>query len=87
MGIILTIVIGFIVGLLARFFMPGKDALGFVITTLLGIAGSFIASYIGQVMGFYLIGEPAGFIASVLGAVVLLALYRIIAGRGRSAVR
>lgn len=81
MGIIFTIIIGFIVGLLARFLMPGKDPFGFVITTLLGIAGAFAASYAGQVMGLYLVGEPAGFIASVVGAVVLLAVYRMFAGR------
>ncbi len=81
MGILLTIVIGFIVGLIARFFMPGRDKHGFIITTLLGIAGAFVASYIGQVMGLYLMGEPAGFIASVLGAMFLLLIYRVIAGR------
>lgn len=81
MGILLTIIVGFIVGLVARFFMPGRDAHGFIVTTLLGVAGAFVASYAGQIMGFYLIGEPAGFVASVLGAMFLLIIYRVVAGR------
>jgi len=81
MAFISTIVIGFIVGLLARFLMPGRDAHGFIVTTLLGIVGAFIASYAGQMMGFYLVGQPAGFVASVIGALVVLAIYRMVAGR------
>lgn len=81
MGIIITIVIGFIVGLFARFLMPGRDPLGFIVTSLIGIAGAFLATYIGQAMGFYMFGQPAGFIASVLGAMLLLLIYRLVAGR------
>jgi uncharacterized membrane protein YeaQ/YmgE (transglycosylase-associated protein family) len=72
MQLLWTIIIGFVIGLAARFLMPGRDAAGFVITTLLGIAGAVIAQLIGQGMGLYLPGEPAGFIASVLGAVLVL---------------
>ena len=81
MSIIGTIVVGFIVGLLARALKPGDDRLGIIMTTLLGIAGAFIAKYVGQAMGWYAAGEPAGFIASVGGAIVLLLLYRLAFGR------
>lgn len=72
MGIIWTIIVGFFVGLLARFIKPGDDSAGFIITTLIGIAGSLVATYAGQFLGLYTVGEPAGFIGSVLGAIVLL---------------
>ena len=68
-----TILIGFIVGLIARALKPGDDKLGLIMTTLLGIAGAFVARYVGMAMGLYTEGEAAGWIASVLGAVVLLA--------------
>lgn len=74
MAIISTIVIGFIVGLVARFVKPGNDRFGFIATTLIGIVGAFLGSYLGQAMGIYHVGEPAGFIGAVLGAVVVLAL-------------
>jgi len=61
--------------------MPGKDPGGCIITILLGIAGAFVAGYIGRVVGWYQPGQPAGFIASVIGAMILLLLYRMIAGR------
>lgn len=73
-----TIVIGFIVGLVARALKPGDDKLGIVWTTLLGIAGAFLASFLGKAMGWYADGEPAGFIAAVVGAVVLLFVYGMI---------
>lgn len=79
MGIIWTILIGFIAGLVARAVMPGNQSLGFILTTVLGIAGSLIATYIGQAMGWYVAGAGAGFIASVVGAIVLLALYGLVA--------
>ncbi|HKP92526.1 MAG TPA: GlsB/YeaQ/YmgE family stress response membrane protein, partial [Chthoniobacterales bacterium] len=60
---------------------PGRDPGGCIITMLIGIAGSFVASYLGQAMGWYQQGQPAGFIASVVGAIILLLLYRVIAGR------
>jgi len=75
MGIIGTIVVGFIVGLLARAIKPGNDRLGLIMTTLLGIAGAFLARYAGMAMGWYSEGEPAGWIASIIGAIVLLVIY------------
>ena len=72
MGIIGTIVIGLIVGALARLLMPGDQKMGWIMTILLGIGGSFLAGFIGQALGMYRVGQPAGFIASVVGALVLL---------------
>jgi uncharacterized membrane protein YeaQ/YmgE (transglycosylase-associated protein family) len=74
--IIWTIVIGFVIGLLARAVMPGRDPGGFVITTVIGIAGALVGSFIGQALGFYTQVEPAGLIMSVLGAILLLVGYR-----------
>ena len=84
MGIIATIVIGFIVGLLAKFLTPGRDPGGFIITILIGIAGSLLATYGGQALGLYTAGEPAGFVGSLIGAIILLLLYRLLT-RGRTA--
>ena len=81
MGIIWTIIIGFIVGLLAKMLMPGKDPGGFIITVLIGIVGSLIATYCGQALGLYQAGEAAGFIGSLVGAIILLAIYRAVRGR------
>ena len=78
MSWILIIVIGFIVGLIAKFLTPGRDVGGFIVTTLVGIGGSVLASWAGQTMGWYAPGQPAGFIAAVIGAVVLLLLLRVI---------
>ncbi|MDF3073353.1 MAG: putative rane protein [Alphaproteobacteria bacterium] len=72
------ILIGFVVGLIAKFLTPGRDVGGFIITTLVGIGGSLLATWAGQTMGWYAQGEPAGFIAAVVGAIVLLLLLRII---------
>lgn len=83
MHIIWTIIIGFIVGLIARFLMPGRDPAGFIITTILGIVGALIATYMGQAVGWYRAGEGAGFIASIIGAMILLFLYRLVIGRRR----
>jgi uncharacterized membrane protein YeaQ/YmgE (transglycosylase-associated protein family) len=74
MGIIGTIVVGLIVGALARFVMPGEQKMGWILTCLLGIAGSLIAGFVGQWMGWYAADQPAGWIASVVGAVALLAV-------------
>ena len=74
----LTGLIGFIVGLVARAVKPGDDSAGFIVTTLIGVAGSLIVTYVGQAMGWYTAGQGAGFIASVLGAIVLLVLYGLI---------
>ncbi len=76
-----TLIVGLIVGALAKFLMPGRDPGGFIITMLLGVAGAFLASFIGDSLGWYEQGEPAGFVASVVGAVILLAIYRAVIGR------
>lgn len=81
MSILLTIVIGAIVGALAKLVMPGRDPGGVIITILLGIAGSFVAGMLGHAVGWYEAGEGPGIIASVLGAIVLLAIYRAVVGR------
>jgi uncharacterized membrane protein YeaQ/YmgE (transglycosylase-associated protein family) len=72
------ILIGFVVGLIAKFLTPGRDVGGFIITTLVGIGGSLLATWAGQTMGWYAPGQPAGFIAAVVGAIVLLLLLRLI---------
>ena len=82
MHLIWTILIGFVVGLLARFVMPGDDKMGIVMTTVLGIAGSLAATYVGQFLGWYVAGEGAGFIASLVGALVLLFLYNMVRKKG-----
>lgn len=79
MTILWTIIIGFVIGLIARALMPGRDPAGFIITTVLGIAGALVGSLIGRVLGFYGEGEPAGLILSVVGAVLLLVGYRYVA--------
>lgn len=81
MGIIGTIFVGFIVGLIARAIKPGNDKMGIIMTTLLGIAGAFLARYVGMAMGWYGEGDPAGWIMSILGAIVLLFLYGMLRGR------
>ena len=81
MSIIWTIQIGFIVGIVAKFLMPGRDPSGFFITAIIGIVGSVIATFLGQTLGFYRPGESAGFIAAVLGSIILLFLYRMVTGR------
>ena len=73
MGIIITtILVGLIVGAIARFVMPGEQKMGWILTCLLGVGGAFLAGFAGQALGWYSVGQPAGWIASVLGAVVLL---------------
>ncbi len=81
MGILWTIIIGFLAGIVAKFLMPGRDPGGFIITTLLGIAGAFVATYLGQAVGWYRAGEGAGFIGAIVGAIVILAIYRMVVGR------
>jgi uncharacterized membrane protein YeaQ/YmgE (transglycosylase-associated protein family) len=83
MSIIGTIIVGFIVGLLARAVKPGNDRMGIIMTTLLGIAGAFVARYLGQAMGLYGPNEPAGWIASVIGAILLLIVVGLVRGRRR----
>jgi uncharacterized membrane protein YeaQ/YmgE (transglycosylase-associated protein family) len=79
MHILWTLLIGLVTGAVAKILMPGKDPGGFIITILLGIAGSFLATYLGRALGWYAEGASAGFIMSVIGAVILLLLYRLVA--------
>jgi uncharacterized membrane protein YeaQ/YmgE (transglycosylase-associated protein family) len=81
MGIILTIVIGLLAGLVAKFLMPGRDPGGFIVTTLLGIVGAMVATFLGQAVGWYRAGEGAGFIGAVVGAVIVLVVYRMVVRR------
>lgn len=74
MGIITTIIVGFIVGLIARAIMPGEQRMGMILTTVLGIVGALLAGYLGQALGWYSAGEPVGWIASVIGAIILLVI-------------
>ena len=76
-----TLIVGLIVGLIARAIKPGDDSLGWIMTILLGIAGAFLASYIGVAMGWYQQGDAAGWIASVLGAIVVLVIYQFVRGK------
>lgn len=78
MGLIWIIIIGFIAGALAKLIMPGKDPGGFIITTLLGIGGSVVASFLGRALGWYQVGEGAGLIGATIGAIIILIIYRAI---------
>ena len=80
-GVIGWIVFGLIVGFIAKLLMPGRDPGGFIITALLGIAGAFVAKFMGQQFGWYRPEDAAGFIASVFGAMLLLLVYRLFRGR------
>jgi len=80
MGILWTILIGFIVGVVARFLHPGQDAMGFILTTVLGIGGALVATWIGQALGWYAPGQPAGFIGAIVGAIILLVIYDRVRG-------
>jgi uncharacterized membrane protein YeaQ/YmgE (transglycosylase-associated protein family) len=83
MGIIWTIIIGFVAGLIARFIHPGasNEPSGFILTTLLGIVGAFVATFLGQAVGWYQAGEGAGLIGAVVGAVIVLVIWGMFAGR------
>ena len=90
MGILGWIVFGLIVGAIAKLLMPGRDPGGFIVTTLLGIVGAVVATYLGQAVGWYRAGEGAGFIGAVVGAVVLLVIWAAVTRRsstGDSALR
>jgi uncharacterized membrane protein YeaQ/YmgE (transglycosylase-associated protein family) len=78
MHILWTIVVGLVVGAIAKLLMPGRDPGGLIITILIGIGGAFVATYIGQYLGWYRAGQTAGFIGAVLGAILILMLYRLI---------
>jgi uncharacterized membrane protein YeaQ/YmgE (transglycosylase-associated protein family) len=79
MSILYTLFIGLIVGFIARAIKPGNDSLGWIMTAILGVAGSFLATYAGQALGLYAAGSAAGWIASVVGAIVLLVIYGMVA--------
>ena len=87
MHIIGTIVIGFLAGVVAKLLMPGRDPGGFIVTTLLGIVGAFVATYLGQAIGWYRADEGAGFVGAVVGAVILLAIYHFVKRRSTSSPR
>jgi uncharacterized membrane protein YeaQ/YmgE (transglycosylase-associated protein family) len=75
MSLLITLVIGLLAGFVARLLKPGNDSMGWIMTALLGVAGSFLASYVGAAMGWYAQGQMASFIGSVIGAIVLLVIY------------
>lgn len=81
MAILSWIIFGLVVGIIAKLLMPGRDPGGFIITMLLGIAGALIGGFIGRAMGFYGQGQSAGWLMSILGAIILLALYRMLVRR------
>jgi len=83
MSILGWIIFGLIVGVVAKLLMPGRDPGGFIVTILLGIVGALVGGFLGRVLGLYREGDPVGFIMAVLGSIVLLLLYRIVAGRSR----
>ena len=80
-GYFMTFIIGLVVGIIAKFLMPGKDPGGFIITAILGILGSFLATWLGRAMGWYQEGATAGWIASIIGAIILLLIYRFFSKR------
>jgi len=80
-NVLWTIIFGLIVGIVAKLLMPGRDPGGFIVTVLLGIAGSFVGALVGRALGFYRDGQGAGWLMSILGAVVLLLIYRLVVGR------
>jgi uncharacterized membrane protein YeaQ/YmgE (transglycosylase-associated protein family) len=85
MGILWTIIIGFVAGVIAKFIMPGdNEPTGFILTAILGIVGAFVATFLGQALGWYSPGEGAGLIGAVVGAVVVLVVYGMVAGRRRA---
>ena len=84
LGWIGWIIFGLIVGIVGKFLMPGRDPGGFIVTIILGIAGALLGGFVGRALGFYQEGEPAGFIMAVIGAIILLAIYRAVIGRRRT---
>jgi len=82
MSIIVTLVVGFIVGLIARAIMPGNQSMGIIMTTILGVVGSLVAGYGGAALGLYAPGTPAGWIASVVGAIIVLWIYGLVSKKG-----
>jgi uncharacterized membrane protein YeaQ/YmgE (transglycosylase-associated protein family) len=83
MHIIWTIIVGFIAGVVAKCIHPGKESMGFIMTTVLGIGGSLFATFIGQALGLYQVGSTAGFIGAVIGAILLLVIYGALRNRAK----
>ncbi|HSK01382.1 MAG TPA: GlsB/YeaQ/YmgE family stress response membrane protein [Kofleriaceae bacterium] len=81
MSILVTLLVGLVVGIIAKLVVPGRDPGGAVITILLGVGGAFVAGIVGHALGWYEVGEGPGIVASVIGAAILLSTYRVIAGR------
>jgi len=87
MSILWTIIIGFVAGVIAKFIMPGEnEPTGFILTAVLGIVGAFVATFLGQALGWYRPGEGAGLIGAVVGAIIVLAVYGMIVGGRRRAI-
>jgi uncharacterized membrane protein YeaQ/YmgE (transglycosylase-associated protein family) len=85
MSILWTIIIGFLAGVIAKFLMPGdNEPSGFILTTILGIVGAFVATYLGQALGWYSAGQGAGLVGAVVGAIIVLLVYGMVAGRRRA---
>jgi uncharacterized membrane protein YeaQ/YmgE (transglycosylase-associated protein family) len=85
MGILWTIIIGFVAGIIAKFIMPGdNEPTGFILTTILGIDGAFVATFLGQALGWYRPGEGAGLVGAVVGAIIVLVVYGMVVGRRRT---
>jgi len=88
MGILWTVIIGFVAGVIAKFIMPGdNEPSGFILTAILGIVGAVVATYLGQAIGWYHVGEGAGLIGAVVGAIIVLVVWGMIAGRNRTITR
>ena len=83
LSILWTILIGFVIGVIAKFLHPGKENMGLILTTALGIAGSLVATFLGRLVGFYGEGEAAGFLMAVVGAIVLLVVYTLVRGKAK----
>jgi len=85
MGVLWTIIIGFVAGVIAKFIMPGdNEPSGFILTTILGIVGAFVATYLGHALGWYRPGEGAGLVGAIVGAIIVLLIYGFVAGRRRT---
>lgn len=85
LSLLWTILIGFVVGVIAKLLHPGKENMGIIFTTLLGIAGSLVATFLGRLVGFYKEGDSAGFVMALFGAIVLLVLYGVVKGKPKAA--
>lgn len=85
LSILWTILIGFVVGVVAKLLHPGKENMGIIVTTVLGIAGSLIATFLGRLVGFYKQGEAAGFFMALIGAIVLLVVFSMVKGKAKAA--